>query len=276
MSLLDLINKSRAKLQGGSKGRPEKLQSERNLVRFMLAPGAEEAEQVWGQHFVKDTAGNLKAIYICTATMFDEPCPVCEAISAGAAATGNEELLEAYKEARASRRILVNALYLKGGKHDNPESTPVVLELPCKVWDMVMTTALEYAKEDMDIFSAGEGINFIIEKSGSGKATTYKVTPAPKSTKIDPELVNKCKDLAEFARQESSADRDKAVTSVRVIGGYYTAPSPGDAPKLIGSSTRPTSRLADLDAEEVNFEDTGVSANAAAAAELDEFLTGLK
>lgn len=274
MSLLDLINKSRAKMQGGNKGRPEKLQSERNLVRFMIAPGAEEIDQVWGQHFIKDTAGNLKAVYICTATMFDEPCPVCEAISAGAAATGNEELLEAYKEARASRRVLVNALYLKGGKHDNPETNPVVLELPPKVWDMVITTAQEYAKEEVNVFDPVEGINFVIEKTGSGKATTYKVTPAPKSTKIDPELVNKCKDLREFARQESVADRDKAVTSVRVIGGYYAADAATPAaPKLVSGPAKPASRLADLDAEEVSYEETPTGN---LDSELDEFLDTLK
>ncbi len=276
MSLLDLINKSRSKLQGSNKGRPEKLQSERNLVRFMIAPGATDIEQVWGQHFIKDTAGNLKAIYICTATMFDEPCPVCDAISAGAAGTGNEELLEAYKEARSSKRILVNALYLKGGKHDNPDKNPVVLELPPKVWDMVMNTAKAYAEEDVNIFDPSEGINFVIEKSGSGKATEYKVTPSPKSSKIDPELITKCKDLAEFARQESTQDRDKAVTSVRVIGGYYADPAAAGpaAPRLVGGPSK-TSRLADLDAEDASFAEAPVSADAAAASELDDFLDGL-
>lgn len=273
MSLLDLIKQERAKLNSGNKGRPEKLQSERNLVRFIHVPGSKAISQDWGQHFIKDVAGNLKSVYICTATMFDEPCPVCEAISAGAAATGNEELLAAYKEARSGRRKLVNALYLKGGKNANPEKDPVVLELPPKVWDMIMQTAEEYGEEGVDVFSTTEGINFIIEKSGSGLATTYKVTPAPKASKIDPEAVTKAKDLVAFARQDNIPERDKAVTSVRVIGGYYASGATigGEAPKMIGPA-KATSRLADLDAEDVSYTET---TGTGAAEDLDSFLDGL-
>ncbi len=118
MSLLDLINQQRAKLQRSTNNRPEKISSEKNTIRILLneVNGEQQLSQNWGQHFIKDAAGQLKAVYICTQTNFDEPCAVCEAIAQGAAMTSDEELLKVLKDARSSRRILVNALYTKGGQ----------------------------------------------------------------------------------------------------------------------------------------------------------------
>ncbi len=284
MSLLDLINKERAKLQSGNKGRSEKLNSEKNLVRFILDPATlanGDVAQTWGQHFIKDTGGALKAVYMCTATTFGEKCPICDAIAEGQALTGDEEILKAYKEARSSRRIVVNALYLKGGKHDNPETTPVVLELPPTVWDNVLQTAQAFEEEGVNVFDPKVGHNFIIEKTGSGMGTEYKVTPSPRGSTINGDAVEKIKDLTAWARQESPQERDKAITSVRVIGGYYASTGSADKslPKLVSgpvaTGARTESRLAKLDAEDIVPGMVTTTSNSKALDEMDDFLAGL-
>lgn len=274
MALLDLINQQRAKLQRNTSNRPEKISSEKNLVRFLVTD--EQLSQDWGQHFIKDQGGQLKAVYICTQTNFDEPCAVCEAIAQGAAMTSDEDLLKVLKEARSSKRILVNALYLKGGKHDNPESNPVVLDLPPSVWDSVLATAQAFMAEGVNIFDPAEGHNFIIEKTGTGMNTEYKVTPSPKATKIDPAIVAKVKDLREWARQESEADKAKAVTSVRVITGNMESVAAG-RPALSAPAPK-QNRLAHLDADAIDADFTEVSTKIKAGASddsLDEFLAGI-
>ncbi|WEU67339.1 AAA family ATPase [Xanthomonas phage JGB6] len=55
--------------------------------------------------------------------------------------TSDDDLLKTLKEGKSSKRVLVNALYLKGGKNDNADSVPVVLELPPTVFDSILATA---------------------------------------------------------------------------------------------------------------------------------------
>lgn len=253
MSLLEKINRERAKLQRGNANRPEKISSEKNLIRILPSwDGTVEGDfhQYWGQHFIKDTAGNLKAVYICTQTVFDEPCEVCNMIAQGAAATADEEILKALKEARSSNRVLVNALYLKGGKNDNPTTQPVVLELAPTVFDMILAAAQAYMEEDVNVFSLEEGVNFIVERTGTGFNTEYKVTPAPKSTKIDASVMDKVRNLRDWARQESETELNKAVTSVRVIAGVGGSMS---APRLTHGSGS-AGRLSNVDADVVDAE----------------------
>lgn len=270
MSLADMIAQQRAKLQRSNNNRPEKLSSEKNLVRILVGDvgGKTQFSQDWGQHFIKDTAGQLKAVYICTQTNFDEPCPICDALASGTALTSDEDLLKTLKDARSSKRILVNALYLKGGKHDNPDKTPVVLDLPPSVWDSILATAEAFLAEGVNVFDADEGHNFIIEKTGSGMNTEYKVTPSPKGSPVPKEALDKIKDLADWARQVSEADCAKAVTSVRVISGQ-----PGSVSSARPSLSAParTSRLAEVDADALDADFTEVKGEAG----LDDFLAGL-
>lgn len=282
MSLLDLINQSRAKLQRGNVNRPEKISSDKNLVRILLhdVNGAPQLYQDWGQHFIKDQTGTLKAVYVCTQTNFDEPCAVCDALAEAQARTGDEELLKTLKDARSSKRILVNALYLKGGKHDNPETNPVVLDLPPTVWDAILATAGAFMEEGVNVFDEAEGHNFIIEKTGTGMNTEYKVTPSPKATAIKDAagVKDKMKDLAAWARQESEAEKAKAVTSVRVISGtmdYASAGAGRAALPAPSSGSRLSAVSADaIDADFVEVPSTKPKVSAADS-ELDDFLKDL-
>lgn len=279
MSLLDLINQKRTQLQRGNKNRPEKLSSERNLIRILPSwTGNDEGKlwQDWGQHFIKDQSGQLKAVYICTQTCFDEACPVCEAIAQGAAMNSDEDTLRVLKDSRSSTRVLVNALYLKGGKHDNPETTPVVLDLPPTVFDMILAAYKAYNEEGVNVFDLNEGVNFIIEKTGTGMNTEYKVTPAPRSTKVDKSIMEKVQDLTAWARQESEAEKAKAITSVKVISGQ---PVGTTAPRLVGPAAtapaRTESRLASVnveDAIDADFVDLGTKGG---DSDIDDFLAGL-
>lgn len=275
-ALLEKIQKKRQELQRTNINRPEKLASEKNLVRILpeWSPTG-DFSQNWGQHFIKDTTGNLKAVYVCTKTNFDEECPVCQAISEGMAMTSDEDILKALKDSRSSKRILVNALYLKGGKHEKPETTPVVLDLPPTVWEAILTTAETFMAEGVNVFDLDEGHNFVIEKTGSGMNTEYKVTPSPRSTKVN--VIGDMKDLAQWARQESEADKAKAVTSVRVIAGASAAAALS-APRIAhGGGASNSARLSavsvddviDADFDEITTRRSGV------VDDVDDFLNSL-
>ena len=273
-TLLERINQQRAKMQRGNNNRPEKLHSEKNLVRILPSWTGnmdDQNWQNWGQHFIKDQSGAIKAVYICSQTCFDEACPICEVIAQGAAMTSDEDTLKALKDARSSNRVLVNALYLKGGKHDNPESNPVVLDLPPSVMDGILATYQAYEEEGINVFDLDAGVNFIIEKTGTGMNTEYKVTPSPKSTKVDKAVMQRVKDLSEWARQESEADKNKAITSVRVISGMGTASTSVSARLPAPDRSANTDRLGRVepDAVDVDFVDVGDTES------IDDFLNDL-
>jgi hypothetical protein len=273
-NLLDLINQQRAKLQRPTNNRAEKLSSEKNLVRFIVPEfnGQPQMSQEWGQHFVKDQAGALKAVYICTQTIFGESCVVCDAIASGLAMTSDEDIVKALKDSRSSKRILVNALYLKGGKHENPETNPVVLDIPPSVWDSVLATAQAFGAEGVNIFDPKEGHTFIIEKTGSGMNTEYKVTPSPRATAIDPKIMTKTQDLTVWARQESEAEKSKAVTSVRVITGGPAAAT--TAPRL-NAPTGNSAKLSAVNADAIDADFTDVSVGTTPSGDIDDFLKDL-
>ncbi len=161
-------------------------------------------------------------------------------------------------------------------KHDNPETNPVVLDLPIGVWDSILATASAFMAEGINVFDPKEGHNFIVERSGSGLNTEYKVTPSPRGSAIDPSVMDKLKDLAEWARQESEADKAKAVTSVRVITGNMESIA-ASSPRLAAPKTA-TNRLANVSADDVmdaDFTEVNTSPKASADDELDDFLKDL-
>lgn len=251
MSLKELLNKNRQKLQRATNNRAEKLASGKNIIRVLPSwTGNEDDEfsQNWGQHFIKDTAGNLKAVYICTATNFDEVCPICDAIAAGMASTADEDINKALKDGRSSKRILVNALYLQGGKNEKPTEVPVVLELPPSVFDNILATAEAFLDDGINVFSPTEGHNFVVEKTGTGMNTEYTVTPSPRASAIHKDAMGKAADLGVWARQEAEADKAKALTSVRVISGTVEVTQP----RQLAAPTK-TNKLADLDTVDADF-----------------------
>jgi len=278
MSLKDLIAKNRSKLQRGANNRTEKLQSGKNIVRILPSwTGSEDDEfsQAWGQHFIKDTGGNLKAVYICTNTIFDEVCPICEAIANGMATNNDEDILKAMKDGRSSKRILVNAMYLQGGKNENPTTQPVVLELPPTVFEKILAAAQTFLEEDVNVFSLKEGHNFIIEKTGAGMNTEYSVTPSPKASVMSI-TTDKLVNLEDWARQEGEADKQKAIASVRAIAGI--AEVSHTAPRLAAptGTSATTSRLRETSVVDADFEEVAEQKpHLSGSDNIDDFLNDL-
>lgn len=278
MSLKDLIAKNRSKLQRGANNRTEKLQSGKNIVRILPSWTGnvdDEFSQTWGQHFIKDTGGNLKAVYICTNTIFDEVCPICEAIAKGMATNHDEDILKAMKDGKSSKRILVNAMYLQGGKNENPTTQPVVLELPPTVFEKILAAAATFLEEDVNVFDLKEGHNFIIEKTGAGMNTEYSVTPSPKAS-VANATIEKLVNLEDWARQEGEADKLKALASINAIAGLADVST--SAPRLAAPTSTASAtnkRLAATDVMDAEFEEVDTKPSLSGSDNIDDFLNDL-
>ena len=53
--------------------------------RYILLPGWRKGEEAvfwhdFGQHHVKNAAGEIQAVYVCADKTFGNPCPICDAL----------------------------------------------------------------------------------------------------------------------------------------------------------------------------------------------------
>jgi gp32 DNA binding protein like len=228
MSLLDAIKNKRSALAAKSgRERAVKLSSNKNLIRLLPNwTGAADGEfsQDFGQHFIKDKAGKIQAVYICTATTFGKQCEVCNEIARHAAETTDEDMVKVLSEARSSSRVLVNAIYMNGA-HANAKTDPVLLELPPSVFGMILGIAETYLEDHgINIFDLAEGYDLVVNKTGSGRDTEYTVVAAPKPRAIPANTLEKARDLNAYAQQEYQAGLQKAIASLGAVMGGSGAP----------------------------------------------------
>lgn len=297
-SLLERIQAKKQALAIKNAERPTKLSSAQNQIRI-LPNWAGDADgpffQDFGQHFIKNAAGQNQATYICTANTSGEPCDVCAALAAAASQLHPDDEVGAktIHEARGSSRILVNAIY-RNGTHPNAAKEPVLLELPPTVLEDILGIAENYlSQHGLNIFDLEKGYDLTVTKSGAGRDTRYSVVCSPVPSVVDPSALNKCRNLEDYVKQASPAMLQKALVAVKQIflqtpSGRALAPptpaAPSAAPSLAApaleapSTTQRLAATAPVEMEEVPIPDAPLqvpstptaSAAAAAETELDE------
>lgn len=221
-ALLALLKQKQQDISAARKGRTVKPPDGSSRWRI-LGSWRGEGQQFWhdfGQHFVKDAAGKLGAIYMCAEKTFGKPCAVCEAISQGIKGATDDATMEVLKEAKSGARVLVNALHL-----DGPEPNKVqILELPPTVFEQLVAICAEWEEAGQTILGAG-GKDVIISRSGKGLGTKYTTQVAAKAVAVPSDVDSKLNDLDAYVQQESSEAQARALNSVRAISGLLPGPS---------------------------------------------------
>jgi hypothetical protein len=196
-----------------------------NTSRWRILPGWDKEDPVFyqdfGQHFIKDSTGELKAIYVCVDKTFGKPCQICSALSAAIKNTSDDATLEILNSAKSAGRVLVNAIRMDG----EVTNEPVILEMPPSVFESVLNLMLEWEADVM--LDLKKGMDIIVERTGSGKMTKYSVTIASKSKSVDPSVMTKVANLKEYVTQESEEKAQRALASVNAIAGVFAPISRG-------------------------------------------------
>jgi len=177
----------------------------------------------FGQHFVKDALGAIKAVYICVDKTFGKPCQVCDTIAHGIMNTHDDATKKRLEEAKSSARVLLNVLEI-----DGPTPTvPQILEVAPSVFNGKKGVGgiIGLFAEWPTMLDPNTGHDIIIEKTGSGKNdTTYSVQIAGSSKPVPAEALTKLHDLDKFVQVESEEAMRRALTSVQAISGLLAAP----------------------------------------------------
>ena len=232
--------------------------------RIRLLPGwAKGDEHIWfqdyGQHFVKDMADQLQAVYICVHATFDKPCAVCAALNKATRYAVDDLMAEALAKGKSTRTVLVNALML-----DSTEpNTPVILELKRGVFAQLLDILEEWGEAILD---PANGKEIVISREGKGLNTKYTAQVSPKSYAVPPAALTNLHALDTFVKQESDDYQRRAIAAINgVVGLLPPTGSGGDRPatspsRLIGASS--TTGTLDDDTGEVIDADGVVSPRA--------------
>ena len=251
-AMRDMIKRQKAQYQN-SNTNIKKCKDGKTRLRIVrtqvTAPTAEEG-QFWldyAVHWIKQP-GNPKPLAVVGNSLitFGTPSPVEAMVEKAIAGANTDEDINFYKEMKAKKGVLINALNRTVGSEDASED-PAVYELTPRTWGDVWTIAENFDNEGVDIFDPNTGVDIIVEKTGKGKeGTRYTVSAAPSVKGCKPvpaEAVAKAIDLYAFVSKEffRPGDDVKALSILADATGLaapaISGPRPGSQALL--TATKP-------------------------------------
>lgn len=217
----------------------------------------------FGQHYIKNTAGELQAVYPCLDKTFNKPCPVCQAIGQAATGVTDDEQIKALKDANSGQSYLLNVLTLDGENKTEPQ----ILEIRKSVFGQILDLMEDWGGA---VFDMDEPQIIVINREGKGLNTKYSVQISAKKHPMNgADVYSKLNDLDEYVRQENEENMQRAIGAVKGVVGLL--PTSSDT-KAIGTS-----------AEAIEVHETSRAAEASRStaseiqldSELDDLLGGL-
>ena len=233
--------------------------------RIVLLPGWEAGnEHVYfhdfGQHYIKNAAGDIQAVYPCNDSTFGQPCAVCAALSDATRNAPDDATISLLGEAKASRRVLLNVLVLDGDKPNEPVIYEVAPTVFGAIVDLIEEWGIEAFKREI-----------VIERSGKGLSTKYTAQISPKTVEVAPATLGKIHNLAEYVKQESEEQQRRAIGAIGAISGHLPAPTTSHAALTSSPSTASAAGAIDSEAQRV----ASTESTAPASTDLDDLLSEL-
>jgi hypothetical protein len=238
-------------------------------------------EHVWyhdfGQHYIKNAADEIQAVYPCNEAIYGKACPICDGLNRAQHAATDDETVELLKKAKAGRSFLMNVLALDS---EDP-NTPQILEIRSTAFGQLLDTVEEWAGS---MFDPDEAQIFTITREGKGLNTKYTVQPSPKKHAIPKALLkdgkidhSKLNNLDEYVKQENEEQQRRALNAINNVAGLLSAPSGADKPRTASSVDRDDEDLREMEqrrAAEVS-RPSPAKADLALDEELDDLLAGM-
>lgn len=271
--LMELMKQKKASL----KQKDKTIKPQPGSNRYVLLPGWRKGEEhVWyhdfGQHYIKNAADEIQAVYPCNEAIYGKPCPICEGLNRAVHSATDDETTELLKKAKAGRSYLLNVLALDS---EDP-TTPQILEVRATVFSGLVTAVEEWVET---IFDPESSQIIVVERSGKGLNTKYAVQVSPKKQALPKGVTAKLHNLDEYVAMESDEQKRKALSAISSVAGIAMAAG-ADRPKAIPmSSAADFSDTADFEhPEEAPTKTTGKPTGKTTAAleeELDDLLGDL-
>ena len=198
--------------------------------RFILLPGWRKGEEhvldhKFGQHFIKNEAGEIQAVYPCLDATYGRPCPLCAALASAARVTTDPVAAKQLEEASCGAKkakFLMNVIALD---HDDPVN-PQILELGSQATEQIQDIGISWATT---VFDPENPQLIQIERSGTGLNTKYSVQILPDRVKMPSGALTKLHNLDEYVAQENEDNARRAIGAINNVAGIL--PPEADKPK---------------------------------------------
>ncbi|WP_323016359.1 hypothetical protein [Castellaniella sp.] len=220
-NLMELINQKKQAIQANNRGKTVKPPEGTSSWRILPRWDGDLQGAFWhdyGQHFIKDTKGNLKAVYVCTDKTYGQPCQVCDAIQHGIMNSADDAIKKAMEEAKSSSRVLLNAVNLGADK-----PTAEILELSPGTFAQVLGIISEWGVDEMLTLEGGRVV--MIERTGKGLQTKYVAQAGAKKADVAEAIFKQATNLDEYVKQESAEQERRAIANLNAVAGLLSAPS---------------------------------------------------
>lgn len=175
-------------------------------------------EHVWyhdfGQHFIKDAADQIQAVYLCTDATYGKACAVCAAIKGAMRAATDDATSEIIAKSNAGKSILVNAFHLDSDKPNDAQVTAIKPKLFAQLIEMLETNGPEA------FFDPEKGHEIVVVRDGKGLNTTYSANMSIKpGTPISAAAMKTVTNLDDYVKQESEEQERRAIAAVNSVAG---------------------------------------------------------
>jgi hypothetical protein len=260
--LRNLVTNKRAEMDAKS-GKNNAVKPPPGKSRWRVLPGWRAAEPLvffhdFAQHWIKDTEGNVKGVYVCERDTYGRECEICDMIGQAIRAVPDKTspVADALKEMRAKGGILVNACRIDGG--DGNASKPVLLNLAKSAFTDFLSLIGQRADDDINMLDLQKGRDIIIERRGSGLTTEYGVNDAAKETKISESVMENLINIDQWIEAERNKGLTKGLgliastTRVWLGGPVTTSFLKSLTPPLAAAlaAPAPASRIIDVEVDE--------------------------
>lgn len=230
--------------------------------RYVLLPGWRKGEEHtffhdFGQHFVKNEADELQAIYPCLDKTFGRPCPVCHGLASAIKQAPDEATAEVLKKAASGATYLLNVLPLDSA---DSAGTPQILEVRKTVFNQILDLMEDWGTA---IFDPAEPQIIVINREGKGLNTKYSTQISAKKHTMPANVHAQINNLDDYVRQENEENERRAIAAINGVAGLISSAPKTSATAMLAASksaedvqgaraaeaSRPAAAQASLDAD---------------------------
>jgi hypothetical protein len=225
----------------------------------------------WGQHFIKNAAGEIQAVIPCAEATFGKPCAACDSLNKAMRVTTDDETVELLKGAKSKQGFVLNVIDIDGPTG----AEPVIYELGKSAFTQLVDTIEEWGEK---LFDPVAPQIVVIQRDGKGLNTKYTVQVSPKTYTLPAGTASKLHNLDEYVAQENEEQTRRAISAISSVAGLLPPAAPSaDKPKsLAAPELDGDDELRELEMRNVKVEAAPAGASVALNEELDDLLGDLE
>jgi hypothetical protein len=244
--------------------------------RIVILPGWRKGEEQqffheWGQHFIKNAAGEIQAVIPCAEATYGKPCSACASLNSAMRVTTDDETVELLKGAKAKQGFVFNAIDLDGPTG----AEPVIYELGKSAFTQLVDTIEEWGDK---LFDPSTPQIIVIQRDGKGLNTKYAVQVSPKTHTLAAGTLGKLHNIDEYVSQENEEQTRRAISAISSVAGLLPPSTPAaDKPKTLAAPELDgDDELREVEMRSAAVDPTPAGASVALNEELDDLLGDLE